>query len=72
MADCELLKECLFFVGKMSIEAGVGAIYKKNYCQTDNSKCARYIVAKKLGKDKVPASLYPNMYEKAKEIVSKG
>lgn len=71
MADCELLQGCLFFNDKMSIEEGIGAMYKKNYCQGDNSKCARYIVAKKLGREKVPADLYPNMVDKANELVAK-
>ena len=40
-----------------------------NYCQGDNLKCARYMVAKKLGKEKVPQDLYPNMVEKAKKLM---
>lgn len=72
MADCELLKGCSFFNDKMSIEKGLGAIYKKNYCQGDSSKCARYMVAKKLGREKVPINLYPNMLDRANEIITKG
>jgi len=69
MADCESLKGCIFFNDKMPIDKGVGLLFKKNYCQGDNSKCARYMVAKKLGKEKVPQNLYPNMVEKAKELL---
>jgi hypothetical protein len=72
MAECELLKGCLFFNDQMSVESGVGALYKKNYCQGDNSKCARYLVATKLGREKVPENLYPNMLERAREIVKEG
>jgi len=72
MANCELLKACLFFNNKMPMEKGLGAIYKKRYCQEDNSKCARYMVAKKLGREKVPTNLYPNMYDRANEIIAKG
>jgi len=72
MADCELLKGCLFFNDKMSIESGMGAIYKKNYCQSDNSKCARYMVAQQLGREKVPTNLYPNMIDRAKKIIAEG
>ncbi len=72
MADCELLKGCLFFNDKMSIESGLGAMYKKNFCQSDNSKCARYMVAKAMGREKVPTSLYPNMTDRAKEIITQG
>ena len=72
MADCELLKGCLFFNDKMSMEEGLGAIYKKNYCQGDNSKCARYMIANKLGREKVPIDLYPNMYDRASKIITEG
>jgi len=72
VADCELLKGCLFFNDKMSIEGGLGAMYKKNYCQSDNSKCARYMVAKAVGREKVPTNLYPNMVDRAKEIIAQG
>ena len=30
MADCELLKGCLFFNDKMKADEGVGKIFKKN------------------------------------------
>ncbi len=72
MAECELLGGCLFFNNKMPDTSGLGAIYKKKYCLGDNSECARYIVAKKLGRDKVPTDLYPNMKDRANEIIAKG
>jgi len=72
MADCELLKGCLFFNDKMPEDAGMGAIYKKKYCQGDNATCARYMVAQKLGREKVPVNLYPNMNERAREIIARG
>lgn len=70
MADCELLKGCLFFNGKMDINTGLGALYREQYCQGRFENCARYIIAKKLGREKVPASLYPNMDERAQEILA--
>jgi len=72
MADCELLNGCLFFNDKMPEDSGMGAIYKKKYCNGDNSNCARYLVAQKLGKENVPANLYPNMTEKAFQIIAAG
>lgn len=73
MADCELLGGCLFFNDKMPIDSGMGAMYKKQYCQGEkNAECARLMVAKKLGRPKVPATLYPNMADKAKDIIAKG
>ena len=72
MADCELLKGCLFFNDKMSEVSGMGSIYKKEYCLGDNANCARYMVAEKLGREKVPTTLYPNMFDKANQMISKG
>ncbi|WDP88477.1 MAG: hypothetical protein HUN04_01455 [Desulfobacter sp.] len=70
MADCELLKGCPFFNDKMKDTEGLGAIYKKKYCLGDNQHCARYIVFKKLGRPSVPANLFPNQIDQAKEIIS--
>ena len=72
MAECDLLKGCLFFNDKMPDNKGLGAMYKNKYCLGDYTKCARYIVATKLGREKVPTNLYPNMIETANELISKG
>jgi len=70
MADCEILATCIFFNDKMNNMPTVAGMYKKKYCRTDNSTCARYIVMKKLGREKVPPDLFPNMLERAQKIIS--
>ena len=45
-------------------------MYMEKYCLGDNSDCARYMVFKELGKPAVPANLYPNMHERAKNILA--
>ncbi len=70
MANCECLLGCPFFNDKMSDSAGIGAIYKKKYCQGDSAQCARYMVFKVRGKVGVPADLYPNMVDRAKKILA--
>ncbi len=72
MADCEILEGCLFFNDKMTLDSGLGALYKRSYCLGDNTNCARYMVFKKLGRDKVPNWLPPNLTEKALEIIEQG
>jgi len=72
MAECEVLSTCIFFNDKMRDMPGTAAIYKKKYCQGDNSICARYMVFKALGKPKVPSDLFPNQDEKAREIIAAG
>jgi hypothetical protein len=70
MADCECLAGCPFFNDKMPDDSGLGFMYKKKYCRGDNSQCARYMVFKKLGKPAVPPNLYPNMIDRANQILS--
>jgi hypothetical protein len=72
VAECECMAGCPFFNDKMSDNAGLGAIYKHKYCLGDNTNCARYQVKVALGKAKVPPTLYPNMWDKAKDIIALG
>jgi len=72
MTDCELLAGCAFFNDKMPIDGAMGTLYKKKYCQGDNKNCARHMVFKALGKEKVPIDLFPNMADKAKKIIAEG
>lgn len=67
--ECENFAGCPFFNDKMDIESGMGKIYKQKYCLGDKTLCARYMVSSQLGKAAVPSNLYPNMIEKAKEIL---
>ena len=70
MTDCEFIAKCLFFNDQMKNMSGMSQIYKDKYCKTDNSKCARYIVCKALDREKVPATLFPNMVDKARKIIA--
>jgi hypothetical protein len=70
MADCECLVRCPFFNDKMAKMPGIAGMMKARYCKGDNSRCARYMVVKGLGREKVPADLYPNETERAEALVS--
>ncbi|MBF0121522.1 MAG: hypothetical protein HQK79_22050 [Desulfobacterales bacterium] len=70
MSECEQLSVCPFFNDKMKDTELLGSIYKKKFCLSDNSTCARHMVLEKLGKSNVPEDLYPNMYDRAKWILS--
>lgn len=70
MAFCENLSKCPFYQGKMSMDSGLGNMYKKRYCEGNKLKCARYMVATSVGKEFVPVNLYPNMADQAKKIIS--
>jgi len=45
--------------------------FKRMYCFNINPKCARYMLLKELGPEKVPVALFPNEFEKAKAIIEK-
>jgi hypothetical protein len=70
MAECECLAGCLFFNDKMKDMQGVSALYKRRYCLSDSSQCARHMVFERLGKPSVPADLYPNNIDRAISIMS--
>lgn len=72
MAECELIKTCIFFNDKMANTPSTAEIFKKLYCRGEYNNCARMIVVNSLGREKVPVDLFPNQAEKAVEIVRKG
>lgn len=70
MAACECLAGCPFFNDKMKEKPATATIYKETYCLSgDNEKCARHQVKVALGKDNVPADLYPSQVEKVPGIL---
>ena len=70
MADCELVKGCLFFNDQMAKMPAVADMMKDAYCRGDNSKCARYMVFQKLGRPAVPADLPPNDVGRAVKLIA--
>jgi len=72
MAECELLKGCLFFNDQMQGLEAAKDMLKAKYCKGDNSTCARYMVFKALGRPRVPVDLIPNEFDRAKQIISSG
>ena len=70
MPDCESLSTCLFFNEKMANMPAMTTYLKAMYCRSDNTKCARYMVFKALGKGKVSADLYPDEVDRAVRTIS--
>ena len=68
MAQCELCGSCFFFNEQASEMPHTAAYLKDKYCKRDFAGCARFLVSKSYGKDRVPTYLYPNdIYETLKE-----
>lgn len=73
MAKCECLSRCPFFNETMSNLPAMAGAMKKRYCLGDDKeKCARYMVFKSLGREKVPVDLYPHEIDLARETISTG
>jgi len=60
MNECPLTEGCIFFNDKMKQMPSMSSIYKQRYCNGDMTQCARYRVFKEIGRENVPADLYPN------------
>ena len=52
-------------------KSGVGAIYRKRYCDGNWSACARLTVLEECGAASVPAWLKPNMAPEADTIIAR-
>lgn len=70
MSECENLSKCPFFNDKHANMPSIADMLKKNFCHGNKEECARYIVASKLNKEKVPNDLFPNMKEMALSIIA--
>ena len=70
MKDCEYLRECFFFQGKMKKMPDRPELIKKDYCHGDHSACARYMVQKRFGAKGVPPDLSPRDVRKAHALIA--
>ncbi len=67
---CSLTEGCIFFNDKMANMPSMAKMYKQRYCEDSFETCARYEVFKAIGRENVPADLYPNEAEKASGLIS--
>lgn len=68
MANCEKLEKCPFFNDKMVNMPTIAERLKERFCRCDKESCARYTVSQ-AGKP-VPPDLFPNMMDRAKQIIA--
>ena len=67
--DCECLPRCPFFNDKMMDMPAMVSLLKEKYCKGDSARCARHMVFKVMGSERVPMDLYPNQAERAEKII---
>ena len=72
MADCECLSKCPFFNDKMANKPATTELMKRQYCKDEYQSCARFMVFRQFGREKVPAELFPNQVDRAREILAVG
>lgn len=72
MADCECLNACPFFNDQMAEMPSMSNIIKQRYCRGSNSQCARHMVFRTLGRERIPADLYPSQTERADTLIAAG
>lgn len=70
MNDCEMTGGCIFFNDRMANMPAMTDIYKQRYCKGSPATCARFVLAKTLGRENVPANLYPNDMERAQSLMA--
>ena len=69
MSNCEVMGTCPFFKDMMRDMPAMAEHHKLKYCQGEPHACARFVVYKSLGRDKVPADLFPIEHDRARRII---
>ncbi len=70
MPECEKLERCPFFHDKLAGMPAVADLMKQQFCLTDKSDCARYLLSS--AGYPVPCDLFPNDKERALSVLKRG
>jgi len=70
MNQCECIPGCVFFNDKMAEMPMAAERMKQRYCLGNNEQCARHMVRQKLGRDHVPADLFPSQTDRALALIA--
>ena len=86
MKHCDFLAECQYFSDQIEKVQTLGAAFKSNqleriqalaktyrleFCASNASFCACYMLAKEIGIENVPRDLHPSHVLRAKEMIRK-
>ena len=66
MNECPSLKDCPFFNDKMKDRPATADVYKKKFCLSNYTECARYKVSKAKGKELFQLTFIRNRLKKFK------
>jgi len=70
MAECVCLPKCIFFHDKMADMPTTTERMKQHYCLGNNSGCARFQVFTAVGREHVPADLFPHNLDRARDLIA--
>lgn len=70
MAECVCLSGCLFFNDNMASMPATAELLKARFCRGDSTGCARFMVFSRLGREGVPADLYPTQTDRAQQMLA--
>lgn len=70
MADCPRVAICPFYKLHAATKPAMAEELRSRYCLSNYLACARYSVAKALGDDHVPDSLFPNQHAEARRMLA--
>jgi len=69
MPQCELMASCAFLAERASFLPMAARAVMARYCMENHEHCARYMVYKVLGAERVPDQLYPGEIEDAWKLI---
>ena len=72
MGECEYIKRCPFFNGTLNVESLDSERVKKEYCESNNLHCARYMVLQALGPENMVEDLLPEEKTRAYMVIAEG
>lgn len=70
MEECPCFKTCPFFSDQEAHPPRFAVLFKIRYCMHDYEHCARYLVGKKIGFERVPMDLMPGEAEKVQPLIA--
>jgi hypothetical protein len=72
LAECEFMPGCPFFNDRIDDMPATASLIKTQYCsgsRASNRRCARFVVASRVGRKYCPEDLFPYDLQRAHEIV---
>jgi len=67
---CPFLSGCPVFNVNMRAFPVGAEVMNDQYCRGEYARCARYLIATQLGREKMPSMLFPNQMDRAQKVLA--